>query len=227
MVFYCGRQEDMQRGYMMCVRLVILLLFLGSLRVLAKDVTTLDGKTYKDVELIRKTPLHVIIQHSTGAARIPFGNLPESWRKRWGYSPAQAYSYAMGLAHKNGMAAYRKRIQDWLRENEVRGTLHIEQLVDGGALCRFLPHGSVWSDSLRNSLEMHLVTRWHKGELLLVEGIGAGLWDGASWSGVVYPMGTYRYTTVLGAEKTVPRFTTSATEALRRNVDLFFPGFPY
>ena len=40
--------------------------------------------------------------------------------------------------------------------------------------------------------------------------------DGDRWEGVLYPTGIYRYTTVMGAEKSVRSFTASPEKALEQ-----------
>jgi hypothetical protein len=56
-------------------------------------------------------------------------------------------------------------------------------------------------------------------EPIFVLGAGQGFNDGAPWSAKVYPSGTYKYVTVMGAEKTVKCFTLSAEDALRRALE--------
>lgn len=43
-----------------------------------------------------------------------------------------------------------------------------------------------------------------------------GSFDGATWEGIVYPSGTFKYETVLGAEKTVLCFDVSFYAARER-----------
>jgi hypothetical protein len=88
----------------------------------ARDITTLDGKTYKNVSITPK-PNGLQLIHSTGVAFISFKRLPENIRKEFGYDPAQASAYeeklkkakarrAKALAEKRAKEAETKKRKD-------------------------------------------------------------------------------------------------------------------
>jgi thiol-disulfide isomerase/thioredoxin len=56
--------------------------------------TTLDGKTYQDVVIIRLDPDIVSINHSTGVAHIPINLLSDDVKKQLHYDPAAAAAAA-------------------------------------------------------------------------------------------------------------------------------------
>lgn len=56
-------------------------------------LTTLDGKTYENVEVVRQTPSALHIIHSAGAATLPLTSLPLDVRAKYGYDPRKAHAH--------------------------------------------------------------------------------------------------------------------------------------
>jgi hypothetical protein len=50
---------------------------------------------------------------------------------------------------------------------------------------------------------------------VFILGLQDGYVDGDTWSGKLYPIGTYSYTTVQGAPKKIEKYTTSREMALQ------------
>jgi hypothetical protein len=73
-------------------------------------ITTLDGKTYKDVTVERVDPDGLTVGYplaggGTGAVKIKFKNLPEDLQRQYKYDPDKAAAYEARQAQ--GMAAWR------------------------------------------------------------------------------------------------------------------------
>src|SRR5713101_5615810 len=66
--------------------------------LMALDITTLDGKVYKDCEVSRVFPDSICVLFSGGGARVKFANLPEPVREKYGYNPEQAANFARAEA---------------------------------------------------------------------------------------------------------------------------------
>jgi hypothetical protein len=66
----------------------------------ADDITTLSGVKYQSARVTRIEPDAVSVTHRFGVARIPFSDLPEDIRRKYGYNPQQA-----AAAVKQGEAA--------------------------------------------------------------------------------------------------------------------------
>src|SRR5438445_13886966 len=66
--------------------------------VMALDITTLDGKVYKDCEVSRVFPDSICVLFSGGGARVKFTDLPEPVRQKYGYNPEQAANFATAEA---------------------------------------------------------------------------------------------------------------------------------
>src|SRR6266850_413910 len=69
----------------------ILALFAPSL--MALEVTTLDGKTFRDYEVSKVLPDSVCLLFPGGGARVKFSNLPEQFRQQYGYNAEQAAAF--------------------------------------------------------------------------------------------------------------------------------------
>lgn len=83
--------------------------------VMALDITTLDGKVYKDCEVSRVFPDSICVLYSGGGARVKFTNLAELVREKYGYNPEQAANFARAEAareerERGALAAQRAQI---------------------------------------------------------------------------------------------------------------------
>lgn len=83
--------------------LSLLVLFLALLPQAAPaenvgTIETLHGKRYHDCHIVRVHPDGVSFRHDVGAAKILFTDLPEKWRKKFGYDPKKAEAYEKELA---------------------------------------------------------------------------------------------------------------------------------
>ena len=67
--------------------------------VAADQITTLSGKTYNHVTVLRGDPDGMLVQYDPdgiggiGYAKVKFSDLPESWRAQYGYSPEKASEF--------------------------------------------------------------------------------------------------------------------------------------
>ena len=81
------------------MRLILLVLLLVP-SVFGLDITTLDGKTYRDCRVSRVFPDSVCVLWPEGGARIKFVNLPEPFRAKFGYDPERAAAFARAEASR-------------------------------------------------------------------------------------------------------------------------------
>jgi hypothetical protein len=68
--------------------------------LLAMEITTLDGKTYKDCQVSKVYPDSICVLFSGSGARIKFTNLPESIRAQYGYNAEQAADFEQAEASR-------------------------------------------------------------------------------------------------------------------------------
>ncbi|NLB66317.1 MAG: hypothetical protein GX803_07610 [Lentisphaerae bacterium] len=56
----------------------------------AEDLTTLSGSDYMNVVVRKIEPDRLTFDHAEGSACVPMTDLPEAWRKGYGYDPQMA-----------------------------------------------------------------------------------------------------------------------------------------
>src|SRR5277367_2921755 len=77
------------------MKLIFCLVFLlGIVSVRAEDWTTITGKQYPDVTVLKVDPDAVTILYRDGGALIPLIELPENLQTRFHYDPAAAKAAA-------------------------------------------------------------------------------------------------------------------------------------
>jgi hypothetical protein len=54
------------------------------------ELTTLEGRTYREVRIVSRDAARIRIEHSTGLASIQFDHLPMELRERFAYDPDAA-----------------------------------------------------------------------------------------------------------------------------------------
>jgi hypothetical protein len=189
----------------------------------AEDLTTTEGRVYKNVTVRKVEPDGLSISHESGLAKIPFTKLPKEVQKKHGYDPAKGKAYAEEQGKKQAQAEERlaKDVRKALenqkerdREHAVKefkedfakkgrqATLHIRQVTDEGFL----------GDYLIGDVEVDYVMVLGPTRLLV---------DGALWRGKLWPAGTYRYETAVGGTKTVRCYAMNpevAFEELRKDL---------
>jgi hypothetical protein len=62
------------------------------------DITTLDGKTYKDALVTDVEADGVHISFREGVVKVPFDQLPQELQRQYGYDPAKTTGIALKLA---------------------------------------------------------------------------------------------------------------------------------
>ena len=74
------------------------------------ELTTLDGKTYKQVKVMKVLPVEIRIMHADGFATVPLSALPPEIRSQYGTADVNAeMQYAEQKKQANVMAAARAR----------------------------------------------------------------------------------------------------------------------
>ncbi len=207
-------------------RLFIISMAAAAISVSALDITTLDGKTYKNVSVSSITPVGFDISYTAknGAMvlrGLKFTNLPEKIRKKFHYDPAKAAAfekkcklYQKQLIHKRIGALQQSECNTFLNDYEhIKALvyarrmsniyLNIEQSANGGvvATCQS---------------EQATLTTGQYGTVF-VYGLTGG--EGASWNGTIYPTGTW-VTLTTGK---YPAYSTSldmATISVRNQIQL-------
>ncbi len=79
------------------------------------DITTLDGKTYKDARVTDVEANGVDISFREGVVEVPFDQLPQELQRQYGYDPAKTTGLHNGIAVK--LAGTVKRVAGQMLAN--------------------------------------------------------------------------------------------------------------
>src|SRR5437870_2354417 len=80
------------------MRQTIWWLLLAAPNLLALDITTLDGTTYRDCHVSKAYPDSLCILYSGGGARVKFTNLPQPLRTEFSYDSERATAFEQAEA---------------------------------------------------------------------------------------------------------------------------------
>jgi hypothetical protein len=69
------------------------ILLMAAPSLMALDITTTDGKIFRDCEVSKVLPDSVCLLFPGGGARVKFSNLPEQVRQQYGYNAQQAAAF--------------------------------------------------------------------------------------------------------------------------------------
>lgn len=86
------------------------------------EITTLQGRAFRQCEIVRVHPDGVSFRHATGAARILFSDLSPQWRDRLGYDPEKAAAHRLEqkeLAEKREEARKARAVVEEARFREL------------------------------------------------------------------------------------------------------------
>lgn len=180
----------------------------------AKDITTLDGKTYKNVQVSNITPAGFDISYTPkggglAVKEIFFKNLPEKLRKEFGYNAKRARIFEERV---NRIRAERQKQAEWRYERQLKKENeeeaeddHLMSQIQAGRIFVYLKsietlgNGTIgWASATDAS-----VTTGELGKIF-VEGVQ--LANGAEWSGYIYPIDT--------DTESYPTYTASMEQAL-------------
>lgn len=78
--------------------LVLALALIGGTSLWAEDWTTIDGKSYREIKVVKVEPDAVTILHHDGGALVPLLMLPDNLQKKFQYDPARAHAAAEARA---------------------------------------------------------------------------------------------------------------------------------
>jgi hypothetical protein len=206
----------------------------------SEDFTTLDGKIYVDVQVLRSSATTVTIRHAKGIAEIPFSNLPEEIRAKCGRTKeeeaallvklreameAQSAARSIVAAATIVTATMRQVIPDGaladVRERREYVRTNVVTKMTGGRSSAFVSPfnqgtyevgraSATAVDSVEVSTTVDYVT-WT--EPVFIIDLPDYVVDGDTWDGAIWYLGTCDYTTVAGAPKRVRKYTASAERA--------------
>lgn len=193
----------------------------------ADDITTLLGKKYENIKVQQAEALSLRIIHSCGGATIPWSELSEEDRVRYGYDSDREAFELKARADGDQLGPYTP-------ENRINLVGRVFQVLDGGVLVEggvtrevnnvkvstrtvgkkqsYNRTGhSVYGGQGQSTIET--VEPYVSTEFSPVDGVffiycnTCRLVDGSPIKTSAYPKGTYQYTSVNGALRTVRAFS--------------------
>jgi hypothetical protein len=166
--------------------------------VSARDITTLDGTTYKNVRISSVTPVGFDISYKPEGGGIAikelfFKNLPENIRKEFHYNAENATKFAekvsririkreqaalnacqKKLAEQKATQNKRDHIMSVVYSHKKKVTVKVTENTGNGIIG--------WA-----SLRFASVTTGQLGKVFVM---GLGVPQGGEWAGTIYPVGT-------------------------------------
>lgn len=202
-----------------------------------EEVILKDGRRVKLSSVTSLTPsgLRWI---GEGIEEAHWSLLPESIIADYGFTPARQSNYEVWRKNQDAIAgrvvaqtnravmaeakaelAAKESSEKALANvmaNRVAVSLRVSQATAKGCLCygRRIETSSVWGrwEGLRWVPGMEVAAE-HDAPIFVV-GLPEDTVDGAKLAGWLYPCGIYRYTTVMGGEKTVRKYAASPSRAI-------------
>jgi hypothetical protein len=189
-------------------------------------LTTTEGQTYQNATITKVEPDGVTISYDAGIVKIPFPLLSKEIREKYGYDPASGKAYAEKMAAaqqqlRQQLADRTQAFQDQaaqdaqfatikrtVENSAFAGKLVVIQATDNGARCMVGESvGSAPSTMLDS--DTRRINPRGEGFVYNIKGD-----EDSVWSGTLYPIGTYEYTTVLGTTRTINAYTPSFKQAM-------------
>ena len=195
---------------------------------------------YTNVTVTKIEPDGIRILHESGAAKIPIENVPEDIRNKLGMSQDAAADHRAKIKEQQQAAAVVAKKQAVLTQSRLIFSGSIFQVTEGGVLLKDVyftdgtkeekqvpyqvtsggpsglhPDARVTTET-RYKSEWVLKVRSYPSWPVFVECDNAKYVDGDDFSSTVYMNGTFPYTNIQGARKTVPSYTTDPKKVLNR-----------
>jgi len=207
--------------------------------VYAANIETEDGRIFIEATIKSVTPSTVTILHDHGISKVPLSAMSKEFRDEHGYDPAKDVEYKK--IEEENRKANAKILSDRLREQERQDRIkkilaefdtqskfvrfEIRQVVEDGGLgdayCEeeYTEQVTTRSQTLLGPgmSKTYNVTKTQTtlvGENIFISGISNAA-DGETWSGKIWPAGTYSYTNLQNARRTVRRWSSNRDEAIR------------
>src|SRR4030095_9703365 len=98
---------------------LLLILVAAATSALAADITTRDGTTYSNVEIIGVDRDGIRVMHSKGVAKLRFEELPDALQKQYHYDAAKVGAFRKQIEDARKAAAAQAATAQQQREREI------------------------------------------------------------------------------------------------------------
>jgi len=163
------------------------------------NITTRDGKVYKEVEILNKTPSGIDISYvkeDVDVVRyVRMDNLTDDLQKKFGYDPQKAENYDKMVKAKLEKAEKRRKSLEEAREKQHAADLvqdkKQDELYDQIEASKI--HVTIkvitYNDAGVLAWATHTMDQMPRGELGKVFVYGLSAPQGCEWAGNIYPLG--------------------------------------
>jgi hypothetical protein len=193
---------------------MLLAICVSAMAVEIPETFVVDGQTYNEVVYQSHDASRLKIMHESGIANLLIANLPKELQAKLDYDPKAATAAEKALHQQQAQAqatADRQQLAAKIQDTAIVVVGKIFQVVDGGILL----------DSRVSTIEVNPfhpeakkveakdinARRIAPGDHVFVRTKQGGLVDGGEYSGIIYPIGTHSFTTVMGSKRTIPAFS--------------------
>jgi ankyrin repeat protein len=177
-------------------------------------LTNSDGDVLTNAVLVKLMPNKFIYKTTDDRSEgvLPLASLPEKLRDKFGYNSTTAAAadaldaekheqwaetFAEGQRDAANQILFEQTKEKMIKEGQFLSLNFVQLISPDSALCSY-----------------------SEGTMVLLTGIKTdALADGAIVQGIFYPCGTYTYTTVMNAEKTVRKYTLHLDDAIQYTLD--------
>lgn len=121
----------------------------------AEDLTTTDGKLYKNVTVTKVEPDGLSVSHETGTAKLLFTKLPEDLQRKHNYDPAKAEAF---VQERNRKRAELESILEAAKEKEA--ALKRERMMESFTVTPEAAQGIAVVVDSRDKIKEELAARW-------------------------------------------------------------------
>lgn len=201
---------------------VLFALFALSLAAGAADLTTKNGKVYKNYDVDRATPYGVAIFHDGGSATVPYADLPDELRKKYSEEEKQAAGEVKRLrevarkeAEERAMAEFLKTKEERFREPRIISILPQGVLAEGTSLNNGFKTFWITDAKIDGKTDGAILSNFSSYEIKEVMR-GPTEWVPSRvkvrWL-ICYEIGTHSYINTRGARCTVKKYTANKQKA--------------
>jgi len=170
-----------------------------ALTLRGENLTTKDGKVYKNIKFFTASPAGVDIEYKKNGQpflrHFAFSNLPEDIQKKFKYSPARAKEYLVRLKNinKKALKKYNAKLLKLAKNSKIdkdkrEYRLNLRAQIEAGAINVVLNVSEIKKNGIiaYASFENSTLTSGHLGQIFVFN-MGGG--NGEQVAALLYPTG--------------------------------------
>jgi hypothetical protein len=202
---------------------ILILTVIFSLSLTAMDITTTDGKIYKNVKVLDSSPISIDISYKSKKGQVIQGiklaKLPKDLQKKYNYSAKKAAEFTKKIklyekkklaeAHKQAIAnaQFQKTVnKDVAKIDHIKAMIYAQRMQDVQLKVIRVAQTGVVAFCKAEQPSAHSLLTGNYGKVFI---LGKDISSGAQWWGNIYPINT----TISLEDGVFPVYATSLTKA--------------